>query len=128
MLLLIKLGALVAGVFGQTVSDRTAKLVGGVSLAIALVILAYTGKAIYDRNVIAQHEAAEHAKDVEAALRGEREANQAQAERDKASAEINKKLEQAAEEAAKADPAGASKAVGPTTKAYYDTLRKEKKQ
>ena len=72
MLLLIKLGALVAGVFGQTVSDRTAKLVGGVSLAVVLVILAITGKAIYDRNVIAQHEADEHAKDVEAALRGER--------------------------------------------------------
>ena len=128
MLLLIKLGALVAGVFGQTVSDRTAKMVGGVSLAIALVILAYTGKVIYDRNVIAQHEAAEHAKDVEAALKGERTANEAAAARDKASAEINEKLKRAAEEAAKADPEGAAKPVGPTTKAYYDTLRKEKKQ
>ena len=102
MLLLIKLGALVAGIFGQTVSDRTAKLVGGASLAFALVILAYTGKVIYDRNVIAQHEAAEHAKDVEAALKGERTANEAAAARDKASAEINEKLKRAAEEAAKA--------------------------
>jgi hypothetical protein len=126
--LIVKLGVFVAGIFGQTVEARAAKVIGIVSAVVLAAALVIGGKALYDRHVIAQHEAAEKAKDMEAALKGERAANAEQAERDRASAEINAKLKKAAEDAAKADPTGAATPVGPTTKAYYDTLRKEKKQ
>lgn len=125
--LIVKLGVFVAGFFGQTVEQRTAKVIGIGAAAVLIASLAVGGKMIYDRHVIAQHEAAEKAKDMEAALNGERAANAEAAARDKASAAINARLKKAAEDAARADPAGAATPVGPTTQAYYDTLRKEKK-
>lgn len=128
MLMFLKIGSIVAGVFGKTVSDRAAKVLGMIAFALLVVALFLGGKALYDRKLIRDHEAAEYAKDVEAALKGERAANAGQADRDKASADLHDKIDAATDEAAKADPAGAAKSVGPTTKAYYDTLRKEKKQ
>jgi hypothetical protein len=123
-----KLGVFIASVFGQTVEGRAAKVIGIATAAVLLAGAAVTGKVLYDRHVIAKHEAAEKAKDMEAALRGERAANSAQAERDKQSAETAEKLKQATGSAKLSDPVGAAAPVGPTTKAYYDTLRKEKKQ
>ena len=94
-----------------------------ISVAVLLLFVLPVAKCSYDNSVIAKHEA-QIADDV---LEADRKANEDLA---KDQAEFNKgqdRLETAATEAAKADPSGAAKPVGPVTKSYYDNLPENKR-
>lgn len=101
-----------------------AQRVGRIAVVIvAALLLLVVAKFTYDRSLIERHEA-QIANDV---LNADRAANE-KLEKDQAEFNASQdRLETAATEAAKADPTGAAKPVGPVTKSYYDNLPGAKK-
>lgn len=123
--LVASIGGFLPGLFGKEVSYKVAKVIGFVILAILLVLILSLGKCAYDASIINQHEAADRAEKAEKQLEAERKADEEAAATATELAQTKADLEAATSEAAKADPEGAAKEVGPVSKSYYDTLRKK---
>ena len=119
------IGGFIPGLFGKQLSFKAAKIAGFATLAVLLVAILSLGKCAYDASVINKHETEQRAKQAEETLEAERRANAEELARQLDEAETQGRLDAATTEAAKADPEGAAKPVGPVTKSYYDTLRKE---
>lgn len=126
MSLIMTIGAFLPGLFGKQVSDRVSRILGIAAVGIAVISLLGLAKCVYDGAVIAKHEAQEEARKNKALLDADRAADEATAEQARDLAETQTELEKAQAEAARSDPAGAAKPVGPVTESYYDTLRKKK--
>ncbi len=128
---MISFGLWIAGLFGKTVTQKAAGRIGlWVALPLALIalgLLAWGGKAIYDRGVI---EEAMDKRDAAVAI-GARKADQkADEEMLKRTAEIaaeNERLEKAMAEAKRTDPAKGQTEVGPVQQSYFDNLPAKKK-
>lgn len=123
--LIASIGAFIPGLFGKQLSFKAAKIAGFVSLAVLLVAVLSLGKCAYDASVVNKYKTEQRAKEAKATLDAERRANAEALARQLDEAERQGRLDAATAEAAKADPTGAAKPVGPVTKSYYDTLRKE---
>lgn len=121
------IGAFVPGLFGKKLSFKAAKIAGIATLAVLLVAILSLGKCAYDASVVNEYKVEQRAKQAEETLEAERRANAEEMARQLDEAETQGRLDAATNEAAKADPTGAAKPVGPVTKSYYDTLRKEKR-
>lgn len=119
------LGSFIPGLLGKELSFKAAKISGFVTLGILLVAILSVGRCAYDASVVNKYKTEQAAKQAQATLEAERRANEAEIARRIDEAARRARLDTATAEAAKADPAGAAKPVGPVTKAYYDTLRKE---
>jgi secreted protein with Ig-like and vWFA domain len=126
MTAIMALGAFLPGLFGKTLPAKYTKLLGTALLILGAILLLGLGKWAYDASVIAQHEARQRAEVARKQLEADREADAKAAEDARKLAQTQKELEQAARDAAAADPAGAAKPVGPVSQSYYDTLRKQK--
>lgn len=115
------IGGVIPGLFGKRLSFGAAKVAGFATLAILALAVISLGKCAYDASVIDKYQTEQAAKSRES----ERRANRIDASEDAKEIELQDKLGDAADEARRADPAGASQPVGPVTKSYYDTIRKE---
>lgn len=128
---MISFGLWIAGLLGKTVTPKTAGRIGlwvAIPLAvIALGLLAWGGKALYDRGVV---EKAMDKRDAAVAI-GARKADQkADEEMLKRAVETeaeNERLEKAMAEAKAADPAKGQTEVGPVQQSYFDNLPAKKK-
>ncbi len=125
MSLIMSIGAFLPGLFGKQVSEKVAKVLGIVSLGLLLIAVLSLGKCAYDASVIEKHESAERARKAEKQLEADRAADLATEQQARDLAETQQELEEAQAEAARRDPEGAAKPVGPVTESYYDTLRKK---
>lgn len=119
------IGAFIPGLFGKQLSFKAAKIAGFASLAVLLLAVLSLGKCAYDASVVNEYKTEQRAKEAEATLEAERRANAEELARQLDEAARQGRLDAATAEAKRADPAGAAKPVGPVTKSYYDTLRKE---
>lgn len=128
MPLLASIGAFLPGLFGKQIAEKTAKVLGIITLAILLVAILGLGKCAYDASVIEQHEAADRAEKAERQLEAERRADEEAEATANELAETKAELDAATTEAARRDPEGAAKQVGPVTESYYDTLRRRQKE
>jgi hypothetical protein len=61
-LLIARIGAFIPGLFGKELGMKAAKAVGVVVVIVAAILLFLLAKAMYDRSVIADHEAEREAK------------------------------------------------------------------
>lgn len=122
------IGSFIPGLFGKELPYKTAKIAGFITFGVLLIAILGLGKCSYDRSVVNQYKTAQAVKVATETLEAERRANQAAVDREVADALTNQRLATAASEAARADPKGAAQTVGPVTRSYYETLRKEKKQ
>ena len=120
------IGAFLPGLFGKEISYKLAKVLGIAALILIALLTLGIGKWAYDRSIINKHDTEERALAAKAQLEADREANRQAAEDAARLAQENHDLEAAASEAARTDPAGAKKPVGPVSQSYYDTLRKKK--
>jgi uncharacterized protein HemX len=125
MPLIMSIGAFLPGLFGKQVSEKVAKVLGIVTLGLLLIAVLGLGKCAYDASIIEQHETAERARKAEKQLEADRAADQATEQQARDLVETQQELEEAQAEAARRDPEGAAKPVGPVTESYYDTLRKK---
>lgn len=125
MSLIMSIGAFLPGLFGKQVSERVAKVLGIVALGLLLIAVLSLGKCAYDASIIEQHESAERARKAQKQLEADRAADLATEEQARDLVETQQELEEAQAEAARRDPEGAAKPVGPVTESYYDTLRKK---
>ena len=123
--LIASIGGFIPGLFGKELSLKAAKISGFVTLAVLFVAVLSVGRCAYDASVVNKYKSEQAAKQARETLEAERRANQAEIARQLDEAARKGRLDAATAEAAKADPSGAAKPVGPVTKAYYDTLRKE---
>jgi len=94
-----------------------------VAVIVLLLVVLPVAKCTYDQSVIDRH----NDKIAEDVLDADREANKALASDQAEFNDSQDRLETAATEAAKADPTGAAKPVGPVTKSYYDNLPEKKR-
>lgn len=125
--LIAGIGSSAAGMLGfKSLQTKMARIVGIIVVAVALIAIFNIGKCAYDRSIINEHETEQRAEDAEAALEADRIADDAEYERIEAMEVENERLEQAAAEAARADPVGAAKPVGPVSQSYYDNLPPKK--
>ncbi len=125
--LLAALGGPIAGLFGKTVTKKVAGAIGGAVLVVVVVGGFFIAKAIYDRNLISNHDAgrsAQIANDTTSADRAADAASQNRLAEFEASVE---NIQNAAAVARAADPVEAARSVGPVTRSYYDTLPEKKK-
>lgn len=128
---MISFGLWIAGLLGKSVSQKTAGRIGlWVALPIALLalgLLGWAGKALYDRGIVKE---AMDKRDADNAI-GARKADQkADEEQLKRTAEIvaeNERLEKAMAEAKRTDPAKGQTEVGPVQQSYFDNLPKKGK-
>lgn len=125
MPLIMSIGAFLPGLFGKQVSERVAKVLGFITLGLLLIAVLGLGKCAYDASVIEKHESAERARKAEKQLEADRAADEATEQQARDLVETQQQLEEAQAEAARRDPEGAAKQVGPVTESYYDTLRKK---
>lgn len=125
MPLIMSIGAFLPGLFGKQVSEKVAKVLGFIALGLLLIAVLGLGKCAYDASVIEKHESAERARKAEKQLEADRAADEATEQQARDLAETQQQLEEAQAEAARRDPEGAAKQVGPVTESYYDTLRKK---
>lgn len=123
--LIAGIGNFIPGLLGKELSTKAARIVSYVTLGIALLALLSLGKCAYDDSVINKHETAQRAEQARRQLEAERKANEELARHAAEYAESQRKLEDAAEEALRRDPAGAAKPVGPVSQSYYDNLPKK---
>lgn len=125
MSLIMSIGAFLPGLFGKQVSEKVAKVLGIIALGLLLIAVLGLGKCAYDASIIEKHESAERARKAEKQLEADRAADLATEQQGRDLAETQQELEEAQAEAARRDPEGAAKPVGPVTESYYDTLRKK---
>lgn len=125
MSLIMSIGAFLPGLFGKQVSEKVAKVLGIIALGLLLIAVLGLGKCAYDASIIEQHESAERARKAQKQLEADRAADQATEQQARDLVETQQQLEEAQAEAARRDPEGAAKPVGPVTESYYDTLRKK---
>ncbi len=125
--LLAALGGPIASLFTKNVSFKMAKIVGGVAFAVLLVGGLFIAKAIYDHNLISNHDAARSAQIANDTLEADRVAGAASYNRTAEFEATQDKIANAAAEARAADPVNAAKPVGPVSQSYYDTLPEKKK-
>lgn len=105
-------------------TEPYAKRIGLIAfIAVLLLIVLPVAKCSYDRHVISQHE-----------QQVQLDAAKAENAADKKLVEDQKKFEQqqdrlsdAASDAARSDPTGAAKPVGPVTRSYYDNLPEKRR-
>jgi uncharacterized protein HemX len=121
----MSIGAFLPGLFGKQVSEKVAKVLGIIALGLLLIAVLGLGKCAYDASIIEQHESAERARKAQKQLEADRAADQATEQQARDLVETQQQLEEAQAEAARRDPEGAAKPVGPVTESYYDTLRKK---
>lgn len=126
MPLLASIGAFLPGLLGKQVAEKTAKVLGIIILAILFVAILGLGKCAYDASVIEQHESADRAQKAERQLDAERRADEQAEATANELVETKAELDAATAEAARRDPEGAAKQVGPVSQSYYDTLRQKK--
>lgn len=125
MSLIMSIGAFLPGLFGKQVSEKVAKVLGIITLGLLLIAVLSLGKCAYDASIIEQHESAERARKAQKQLEADRAADLATEQQGRDLVETQQELEEAQAEAARRDPEGAAKPVGPVTESYYDTLRKK---
>lgn len=125
MSLIMSIGAFLPGLFGKQVSEKVAKVLGVIALGLLLIAVLGLGKCAYDASIIEQHESAERARKAQKQLEADRAADLATEEQARDLVETQQELEEAQAEAARRDPEGAAKPVGPVTESYYNTLRKK---
>lgn len=125
MPLIMSIGAFLPGLFGKQVSEKVAKVLGIITLGLLLIAVLGLGKCAYDASIIEQHESAERARKAQKQLEADRAADLATEQQARDLVETQQELEEAQAEAARRDPEGAAKPVGPVTESYYDTLRKK---
>lgn len=120
---LIRIGMVLPGLFGKQIAPRTARILGILILVVLFCGALLLGKHAYDASLIARHTAEQRAQKAEKQLEAERRADEAAQAVEEELAETKAHLEAATTEAARKDPEGAAKGVGPVTQSYYDTLR-----
>lgn len=125
MSLIMSIGAFLPGLLGKQVSEKVAKVLGIIALGLLLIAVLGLGKCAYDASIIEQHESAERARKAQKQLEADRAADLATEQQGRDLVETQQELEEAQAEAARRDPEGAAKPVGPVTESYYDTLRKK---
>jgi uncharacterized protein HemX len=125
MSLILSIGAFLPGLFGKQVSEKVAKVLGIITLGLLLIAVLGLGKCAYDASIIEKHESVERARKAEKQLEADRAADLATEQQARDLVETQQELEEAQAEAARRDPEGAAKPVGPVTESYYDTLRKK---
>lgn len=125
MSLIMSIGAFLPGLLGKQVSEKVAKVLGIITLGLLLIAVLGLGKCAYDASIIEKHESAERARKAEKQLEADRAADLATEQQGRDLVETQQELEEAQAEAARRDPEGAAKPVGPVTESYYDTLRKK---
>lgn len=128
MSLLMSIGAFLPGLLGRKVSEKVAKVLGIITLGLLLIAVLSLGKCAYDASVIEQHESTDRAEKAEKQLDAERRADEEAAAQATELAETKAELDAATAEAARRDPEGAAKPVGPVSQSYYDTLRQKEKR
>jgi uncharacterized membrane protein len=128
MSLLMSIGAFLPGLLGKQVSQKVAKVLGIITLGLLLIAVLSLGKCAYDASVIEQHESTDRAEKAEKQLEAERRADEEAAAQEAELAETKAELDAATAEAARRDPEGAAKPVGPVSQSYYDTLRQKEKR
>lgn len=126
MPLIASIGAFLPGLFGKQVSEKVAKVLGFIALGLLLIAVLSLGKCAYDASIIEQHESADRAEKAERQLDAERRADEEAEATASELAETKADLDAATAEAARRDPEGAAKEVGPVSQSYYDTLRRQK--
>ena len=121
------IGGSVAKLFGfSQVKSKAAKIIGSAALIVAVVALFSLGKCAYDRSVVNEYQTEQRAVDAETALNADFIADQAERKRWADMEAENARMEEAASAAARADPVGAAKPVGPVSQSYYDNLPQKK--
>lgn len=125
--MLVAIGMLIPRLFGARLSDRAARALAIVILVVLAALLFRVGKQAYERSVIVRYNAEQAALRRERDRAAEEEADRQQARRTAELEQENRTLEAAATEAAVREPEKARTTVGPVTRSYYETLRKEKK-
>lgn len=126
MPLILSIGAFLPGLFGKQVTPKIAKVLGIIILVIVGAAAITLGRYAYDASVIAKHEANDRAVKAERQLEAERQADKEAEATATELAETKAELDRATAEAARSDPEGAAKEVGPVSQSYYDTLRRQK--
>lgn len=122
------IGSFIPGLFGKDLSLKAAKIAGFAILALLLAATLSLGKCAYDASVVNNYEVKHDAQAAKQTLDADRAADAAMENKAAQFDETQAKLEQVTAEAAKADPVGAAKTVGPVTSSYYDELRKKEKR
>ncbi len=127
---MISIGFWIAGIIGKTVSQQQAKRIGlwvGLPvILIGLALLAWGGKALYDRGVVEAYKDKRDATVAAGTLDADREATANALERANVTEAENARLENAMAEAVRADPAKGKSEVGPVQQSYFDTLPKRR--
>jgi hypothetical protein len=117
----------VAWLVSQGLPERAAKslLIAGIILGISVAVAggAALWLHLHDSSVIADHDAAQDARDTAQALNAERGADANAAARSIAAQQHQEELSNVQQAAEAEDPVGAAHAVGPATGAVVDELR-----
>ncbi len=111
------------GSWTQPYARKIGLIVFIVALVILLAILIPVAKCSYDKSVISEHEKQVQIDD----LKAQRSADKVLVEDQKQFEAGQRRLEDAATEAARSDPSGAAKQVGPVTRSYYDNLPEKRR-
>ena len=123
---IVSVGLWIAGLFGKTPADATARKIGIATLivggAIAVILMVIVGVKMHDAGVIQQHEQAKEAKVATKTLAADRAANDAMANRAVIAEAQNAKLENAMAEAKRTDPEKGQRTVGKVQQSYFDNL------
>lgn len=121
----ITTGLFLSGLFGKTVSDKAAKVIGIGALILVALIAGSIWLSIRDSNLIDRHDAEQEAEMTNAVLAAERKANAEKQMRDQVFELGQDNITASIGNAVAADPVATRKPVGPASQAYYDTLRRE---
>lgn len=128
---MISFGLWIAGLLGKTVSTKAAGRIGlWVALPLALIalgLLAWGGKAIYDNSIV---EEAMDKRDADVAIgarKADQKADEEMLKRAVQTEAENERLEKAMAEAKRSDPAKGQTEVGPVQQSYFDNLPAKKK-
>lgn len=121
------IGNLIPSLFGRVVSDKAARIVGVVTIAIILLAVISVAKAAYDESVRNTAEVEHKAEAAERQLQADRAADSETADKAAQFDNSQQQIEQAAREAERREPEAASREVGPVTRSYYENLPRRKK-
>lgn len=119
---MISLGVWIAGLFGKSVSDRSARFIGIAALVVLVVIAFCIWLAVHDRNV---RKGVQDQRDAEVAtgvVKADRSADEAAAKRAETSQAEDARLGNAMAEAKRTDPDKGQRAVGNVSQSYFDNL------
>lgn len=122
----ITIGTALAGIFGKSITQKTAKIIGIVAGAALLLAVLSLGKCAYDKSIVNDYKQERQAKIDRGLLKAEREATAADIARDKEFAESAAVVKGDTQNAKDKDPNGGRTNAGPVTQSYFDSVRRER--